>query len=313
MNFSLLAGKYRSVLVQSRISPVSRPAAVLTLCLAAIGLVASLMTQFRLAALPNILPLIAGIVVLDIACRVLPQSRFTAAVQTILFGVLYLVVTILFGIVAAYAMQRFALPLQDRNLAGADMALGLDWRDYAHWVDRQPSIQRLFQFAYNTLQIQIALPLFALALWGRFHDVRRYLLAFTIAFIATIVISALLPAAGPIVFVDRADFTILQFTGATPLDHLMRLREAGPLVLGEPPGGIATFPSFHATIAVLTPLTLRRFRRIFMPLLILDFFMLGGTVTEGAHYFADVIAGIAMAFFAYAAAAQILKAEAGGR
>jgi hypothetical protein len=38
-----------------------------------------------------------------------------------------------------------------------------------------------------------------------------YLLAFTIAFIVTIVVSALMPAAGPIAFVDRETFNILQF------------------------------------------------------------------------------------------------------
>ncbi len=135
------------------------------------------------------------------------------------------------------------------------------------------------------IQIQIVLPLVVLALFNRPGEVRTYLLAFTIALSATIVISALLPAAGPIAFVDRASFHILKFTGATPLDHLMRLREAGPLILRDAPGGIATFPSFHSTIAVLTPLTLRGHRRIFMVLLVLDAAMLGGTITEGAHYF----------------------------
>jgi membrane-associated phospholipid phosphatase len=118
-----------------------------------------------------------------------------------------------------------------------------------------------------------------------------------------------LPAAGPIVFVDRADFNILHFTGATPLDHLMRLREAGPLVMSNPPGGIATFPSFHATVAVLTPLTLRGYRPIFAALLILNAAMLAATVTEGAHYFIDVIAGSGMAFFAYALAKRIIRLE----
>ena len=75
------------------------------------------------------------------------------------------------------------------------------------------------------------------------------------------------------------------------------------------PEGIATFPSFHATIAVLTPLMLRRFRTVFIPLLVLDAAMLGATVTEGAHYFCDVFAGIGMAFFAYAVAKRIIKAE----
>jgi membrane-associated phospholipid phosphatase len=118
-----------------------------------------------------------------------------------------------------------------------------------------------------------------------------------------------MPAAGPIAFVDRATFHILRFTGATPLDHLIRLREAGPLILTDPPGGIATFPSFHATIAILTPLSLRSYPRILVSLLVLDAAMLGGTVTEGAHYFCDILAGGGMAFFAYVLAKRIIRAE----
>jgi hypothetical protein len=38
--------------------------------------------------------------------------------------------------------------------------------------------------------------------------------------------------------------------------------------MSDPPCGIATFPSFHATVAILTPLTLRGYPRIFVALLI---------------------------------------------
>jgi membrane-associated phospholipid phosphatase len=206
-------------------------------------------------------------------------------------------------------MQRVAFPLQDQFLASIDRALGLDWVGYAHWVDQHPLVQQIFRLAYDSIKLQIALPLIILSFSNRLSDVRAYLLAFAIAFILTISISALMPAAGPIAFVDRSSFNILQFTGATPLDHLMRLREAGPMTLSDAPGGIATFPSFHATVAVLTPLVLRRHRRIFVALLILNSAMLGGTVTEGAHYFIDILAGSCMALFAYWLAKRIIPIE----
>ena len=37
--------------------------------------------------------------------------------------------------------------------------------------------------------------------------------------------------------------------------------------------------------------------------------MLAGTITEGAHYFTDLFAGTAMAFFAYALANRIIALE----
>ena len=312
MSVSVSARKYRSAIIQSRISPISRSGSLLTFGLAAIALIASLATKFVIASLPNVMPLVVGVVVLDVLSRFAPQTRFVEAFQIILYSILYLVITILCAVVAAYALQRFAFPLEDQFLTSADSALGLKWFDYAHWVDRHPEVQKIFRFAYDTIQIQIALPAIVLAFSNRIREVRAYLLAFAIALSVTIVISALMPAAGPIAFVDRSAFDILGFTGATPLEQLMRLREAGPLVLSDAPGGIATFPSFHATIAILTPLTLRGSPRIFVALLVLNAAMLGGTVTEGAHYFCDILAGICMAFFAHALAMRIIKAEDSG-
>jgi PAP2 superfamily len=309
MTFHWLARPDRGAVTQSRISPVSRPACLFTFALAAIALAASIATKLLITSLPNILPLVAVVVAVDVVLLFVPQNRISDAVRTILFGALYLVITILCAIVAAYAMQRFAFPLEDHLFATTDSALGLQWFDYAHWVDRHVGVQRVFHFAYDTISLQIALPLVVLAFSHRHGDVRAYLLAFVIALTCTIIISALMPAAGPIVAVDRAAFHVLKFTGATPLDHLMRLREAGPLIFTKTPGGIATFPSFHATIAVLTPLTLRSYPRILFALLVLDAAMLGGTVTEGAHYFTDLIAGTGMAFFAYALAKRIILLE----
>jgi PAP2 superfamily len=308
MNFGPLVHKYG--LVQSRASPIPSAALLLTFGLGATALVASIATKFVLTSLPNILLLVVGAVTMDMVSRFAPQSRTVEALRTIAYGLLYLVTTILCGMIAAYAMQRLAFPLQDRFLAAADAALGLNWADFVRWVDGHLGVQRVFHFAYHTIAIQIALPLVVLALANQLDEVRKYLLAFAIAFIVTIFISALMPAVGPVVFVDRASFEILKFTGATPVDHLARLRAAGPLIFTDAPGGIATFPSFHTTVAILTPLTLRRYHRIFIVLLVLDAAMLGGTLTEGAHYYIDIIAGGAMAFFAHALARRIICIEA---
>jgi len=309
MNFGLPARNERIANTQSRISPISGSAGCLMLGLGTIGLISSIITKFSLTSLPNIILLVIGVLILDVLCQFAPQTRVVEAVQTALYGFLYLAVTIVCGVLAAYSLQRFAFPLQDQLLANADKALGLNWSDFAYWVDRYVAVQTIFHLAYDSILGQTLLPLAVFTVFNRPSEVRAYLLAFAIAFTFTIIVSALMPAAGPIAFVDRATFNVLQFTGATPLDHLMRLREAGPLIMDDAPGGIATFPSFHATIATLTPLTLRGYPRIFLALLILDAAMLCGTVTEGAHYFSDVLAGAGMAFFAHAMAKRIISIE----
>jgi hypothetical protein len=60
--------------------------------------------------------------------------------------------------------------------------------------------------------------------------------------------------------------------------------------------------------AVLTPLTLRGYPRVFAALLVLDAAMLVGTVTEAAHYI-DLVAGTGMALFAHVVARRMFRVE----
>jgi membrane-associated phospholipid phosphatase len=291
-------------LIQNRTSPISREAAFLTLVLAVLALTLSMWTQLKFAALPDLMSLTVGVLVVDILCQFAPQTPIVRALQC-----MYLAITCFCAIIAAYASQRFVLPLQDHFFVRTDLALGVNWFDVAHWVDDRPMIHAILKLAYSTMSAQIALPVVALAFLGTTEDVSKYLLSFVIALTVTICISALLPAAGPIALVDRATFHVMQFTGATPIDHLMLLRSPGALTITDRLAGIATFPSFHATIAVLTPLTLRRHRAIFLVLLVLDAAMLISTITEGAHYATDVLGGTCIAFAACFLANRIIGAK----
>jgi hypothetical protein len=295
--------------VEARVSPISWSAMLLTIALATIGVLASIATKFTLTSLPNIILMVTGIVILDVLSQFAPQGPLIKAVQTVLYGVLYVLTAIVCGILAAYSLQRIGFPLRDLFFAATDEALGFSWVNYARWVDSHVLVQTILHTAYDSIWPQLLLPIVVLAFSNRPEKVREYLLALTIAFVITIFISAMVPAAGPIIFVDRSSFKILQFTGATPIDHLVRLRKAGPLIMTDHPGGIATFPSFHATVATLIPLTLLRYPRIFVVLLILDAAMLAGTISEGAHYFTDVLGGIWMAFFGYAMARRVIALE----
>jgi hypothetical protein len=293
----------------ARVSPVSISATLLIFILIAAGILASLATGFTLQSLPNILLVVIGVLVLDVLIQFARPNKLTTRALMFLYGLLYLITACVCGVLAAYAMQRAGFPLRDHALNAIDLALGFDWPAYAHWVDRHPLVQSLLYPAYHSISLQIALPVLVLAAAGRLDELRLYLLAFAIAFITTIFISATMPAVGPIVFADRNAFDILRFTGATPVEHLNQLRASGPLVMTEFPGGIATFPSFHSTVAVLTPLALRRHRIIFAALLLLNAAMLAGTLTEGGHYLIDVIAGCAMAAFGFMLARPVIRLE----
>jgi hypothetical protein len=81
MNFSLLARKYRSAIIQSRTSPISRVAILLTFSLAAIALIISVATKLIFLDLPNIMPLVLGVIVLDVLSQFTPQTKIVRAVR----------------------------------------------------------------------------------------------------------------------------------------------------------------------------------------------------------------------------------------
>jgi membrane-associated phospholipid phosphatase len=284
---------------------------ILTLGMVAVALITTISTGLRFTTLPSLMPVIAGVFILDVLSRLAAQTRLVRAIQILLYGVLYLVITCFCGVLAAYSAQRIAFPLQDHLFAGADHALGMNWFDIVHWVDDRPAVHAVLKFAYHTMSAQIVLPVVVLALADRTDDLKKYLLGFAIALTVTIIVSALVPAASPIALVDRSTFHVLRFTGATPLDHLMHLRAAEPTMIGGGLAGIITFPSFHATVAILTPLTLWRYRGLFFALLLLNAAMLASTVTEGAHYVSDVPAGCAVAIIAFLLAKRLAAAKDG--
>jgi membrane-associated phospholipid phosphatase len=297
------------VLLQYRTSAISAGALILTSVLAAVALVTAASTHLSFVALPNILPYTVAVLAVDVVSQFAPQTRVVRTVQTIVYGLLYLVITSFCGVVAAYATQRFGFPLQDKLFERMDLAIGVNWFDVVYWVDNHAWLQAILKLGYDSMSAQIALPVLVLALADRRIEVRQYLLSFVIALTITIVIAALLPATSPIALVDRSTFHVMRFTGATPVDHLMLLREAGPMMIADGLGGIASFPSFHATVAVLTPLTLRGNRPVFVALLVLNAVMLCATITEGAHYASDVIAGSGVAFIAYFLARRAVGAQ----
>jgi len=62
--------------------------------------------------------------------------------------------------------------------------------------------------------------------------------------------------------------------------------------------GIISFPSFHASMAVLFTAAVRGNRYLFVPTFCLNAILLIATVVIGYHYFVDVLAGVTIAFAA---------------
>jgi len=216
------------------------------------------------------------------------------------------------GAPLSYVAAAVGFPLRDRLFDGMDRALAFDWLGLLAIMKRWPDVAALLHVAYLSLTVQTAIVVLLLAFTGRLAWLRVYMLAFVIAALATIVISAALPAEGV-----WLHYGLTTSAGPLPDSH-----SSWPVFLGLRDGsyrtivavgaqGIVTFPSLHAALAVILlaawwPLPIARWIG-----LVLDALMLIATPIEGSHYFVDVFAGIAIACASVLVArAIVLRAHA---
>ena len=190
-----------------------------------------------------------------------------------------------------------AVPLQDPLLDAIDKALGFDWMALLRWFNDASVAFAGLRLAYGSLLPQMAIAVLCLAFTGRTVWLRTIVLAFIFTTIVTIAISAALPAAGVWLHygLTEADATTIPV-----------VRTVWPVFTGQRDGsvrdlvglgaeGVITFPSLHAALAVIMIAALWPIAALRWPVLALDAAMLLSTPVDGAHYLADVLAGICIA------------------
>lgn len=200
------------------------------------------------------------------------------------------------GAPLSYVAATAGFPLRDRLFDGFDRGLDLNWLGLLAVMKRWPDLSALLHVAYVSLTVQTAVVVLLLAFSDRLPWLRVYMLAFILAALATIAISAVLPAEG----------VWLHYGLTASAGPLPDSRSSWPVFLGLRDGsyrtlvaagaqGIITFPSLHAALAIILvaacwPVLAARWIGI-----ALDTLMLIATPIEGSHYFIDVFAGIAVA------------------
>jgi PAP2 superfamily len=214
---------------------------------------------------------------------------------------------IAFAAVAAplsYLAASLGLPLHDAAFDAADRALGLDWPRLVAWMNHHGSVQAVLRVAYLSLAVQMAVVVLALAFMGRLIWLRIFLLTFALSALFTIAVSALLPAQGAWghygVEVTATSAIVPVIESSWPVFHGLR-DGSFRLLTGIGSEGIITFPSLHATLAVIVAVALWPVPIVRWFAIVVNAAMLVATPFEGSHYFVDVIAGIAIAVVCWAA------------
>jgi len=203
----------------------------------------------------------------------------------------YVMLFSLYGMIAlqlTYLTATTDLPLQDRLFAAADASLGLDWHTWTLTAFAHPFAIKVLVPVYESPPFQTLVLTGVLALCGPRGRNREFFTSMLLACFATTIISIAVPAFGP-----------SEIFGIPGGWHavLTELR-SGDYRVPMPYIGIISFPSFHASMAVLFTAAVRGNRYLFVPTFCLNAILLIATVVIGYHYFVDVLAGVTIAFAA---------------
>ncbi len=197
-----------------------------------------------------------------------------------------------------YLTATLALPLADARLARLEAGLGFDWRGWVGFLAGHPEPARWLALAYHSSGPQVGLVVIALAAVSRVGRLWAFARLFSLGLLASVVISALLPAVGPYAFYQPHLYPDghLETVGALwHLEALQALREGTmPALALSEIRGLVTFPSFHACLAVLTAWALAPVPVIGPLALLLNGVVVIATLGAGGHYLPDVLAGAAM-------------------
>jgi membrane-associated phospholipid phosphatase len=191
----------------------------------------------------------------------------------------------LFALRLTYLTATLDFPLQDKLFASADSALGCDWRAWSATAWSHPTFISVLSLAYDSFRAEPFLVICVLALRGPPRLNSKFMVATIVALLTTVAIGAVMPAFGPneIYGIPSAWSDVL---------HSLRAGSHSPLKYV----GIITFPSFHATMAVMWTLAMREMRYGFYVVAFVNGLMLLACMPLGYHYLVDVIVGGIVAF-----------------
>lgn len=196
------------------------------------------------------------------------------------------------------------LPFIDGILARIETALGFDWTAHVAFLARHPTLSWWLALAYHSSGPQVGLVVIALSATRRLGRLWTFIRLFAATLLCVVALAALLPALGP--YAHYAPPLVpsepLETVGALwHLEPVARLR-AGTLhtlALGDL-RGLATFPSFHVCLAILTAWALAPVPLLGLLAALLNLAVIVATIGSGGHYLPDVLAGGLLALAALA-------------
>ena len=214
----------------------------------------------------------------------------------------------------ATAFNYLLLPIWrtpiDPALAAIDAAFGFHWPEMLEFAARWPLLTEATRYAYMSSIFQFAAIVLLLGLGGRTSDLQLFMVATTLASLATVGFWALLPSLGTTTLYAIAPEIELQVQPLLGTDYgqnMLRLAASGPsLITPKDIVGLISAPSFHTVMALLAVHSVRNVRWAFWPLLAVNILVVIGAIIHGAHHLVDVAGGVVTTVLAVALARTLL-------
>jgi hypothetical protein len=270
------------------------------LVLVIVGLDAVWMRMARIAAEPAGFALAAvavGLLLIAAAC--LSTLKSDPPLRGMALASAFLIAFTVPVAVLHFLTAGLALPFVDGALARFEAGLGFDWTGYVAFLARHPTLSWWLALAYHSSGPQVGLVVIALSAARRLGRLWTYIRLFSVTLLCVILVAALLPALGPYAYyaprIVPAEH--LETVGALwHLEPVARLRTGTleTLALGDL-RGLATFPSFHVCLAILTAWALAPVPVLGPLAILLNAAVIVATIGAGGHYLPDVLAGALLA------------------
>ena len=270
------------------------------LSVAIIGIDAAWMRAAGIAVAPKGFALAAGLVViLLIAAACLSTVKSDPPLRGMALASAFLITFTVPVAVLHVLAAGLGLPFVDGVLVRIEAGLGFDWTAYVAFLARHPTLSWWLALAYHSSGPQVGIVVIALSATRRLGRLWAYARLFSVTLLCVIVVAALFPALGP--YATYAPRVVpsepIETVGALwHLEPVARLR-AGTmdmLALGEL-RGLATFPSFHVCLAILTAWALAPLPVLGPLAIVLNAAVIVATLGAGGHYLPDVLAGAVLA------------------
>lgn len=229
---------------------------------------------------------VTGLLILSWIYRTIRPDERIAALSHM--AAITLVFTMVAAILSYTAIALWHPPLIDEYLVATDRMLGIDWLATYQWVIAHHSLYLVLRIIYFTLIPQMVVLLVVLNFLGRIERAWELLWLYIVACIGCLTLSAIWPAIGAFGYFHVEPKTPYLSVFRDLRDHSLKIISHNKVE------GIITFPSLHASLAILFAYVTRGIRILFPAFIVLNGVVFIATPFIGGHHFADLWGGVAL-------------------